>query len=401
MTWPRVKTGDKLHIPADLHNATIETVEAFRRNKNRTGGPAMAQRPRQALILVKNGTGADLAVGGVLGLSAPIWPGYVTYPEPTAQGLQQFLGAEILFLGALPAEADHEGKFAIAVEPIPNGAVGRACVQGVVRVKVQIADLDVADWADITDGEVNFLTAGTSGSARILWYEGDETGLLWAVCLLGASAYTSTPTGEAETHTYTYKAHLGAGICTDDMDPFWTIPDSLNADIVIFPEGRACEDVFDGDSHPKQKGLISYAGNLYGMQDWKVEEEGDDDWTDIIMPVVLINGTVVQFYSSSGGYSNAHKLQVRVNTGGELQFRFWTTVEPGTGPVPAPFILYLSVMVIKRISGLDVDELGTAEGGEDIYGTPFCDHELHLGPEWNPETDPTPYEWGDGLWRHV
>lgn len=185
MPWPKVQPGDKLRIPAGLHNATVEAVEAYLRHKTATGGTMGRRAPTQALVLVSNDTGADLAIGGVVGLDGPIWPGYNTDPDPGTAGEKFFLGAELVFSGIEPTAAAHTGRFAVAVEPILNGAAGRACVQGVVKVKVQIDDLNVATWADVTDVESGYLTATASGSARILWHEGAGTGTVWCICLIG------------------------------------------------------------------------------------------------------------------------------------------------------------------------------------------------------------------------
>jgi len=225
--------------------------------------------------------------------------------------------------------------------------------------------------------------------------------------LFNLSPNRFAPTDETEVRTYTYKAHLALFCELDDL-PFWTIPDCLNADLIIMPEIRACEEGShpggcpncDPGEHPTKKGLYSYANIQYGMQDWKVEEEGSDDWTDITVYVVLTNGSIVGLYGVSGTFSTTVKMQVRVNTSGALQFRFL-----GSGETPSlpSCVLYISVMVIPRINGLDVPELGSGEA-LDINGDPYCDHEILGTPEncsWNPVTEPVPFIWGDGLWRSV
>jgi hypothetical protein len=176
-TWPKARAGEPLRIPADLHNATIDAVEEYLRTRSRSGGSAFAQRPVQAMVLIDNDTGGNLAAGAIVGIGDPV------ADDPTGeQG--QFLFGELIFSGIAPADPDHVGKFAVLAEPIPTGAVGRACIQGVVRVKVIFTTGD-EKWADITDSSTDTLTAAASGSARILWREGSGTGTVWCICLIG------------------------------------------------------------------------------------------------------------------------------------------------------------------------------------------------------------------------
>ena len=183
MAWPRVNPGDSLSIPASLHNATIETVEAYLRHKGiSTRGTRTAQAPHQATIWIKNNTGSDLDTAQVLGLDGPL------IDDDPVGDLDGFLFNEIIFNGITPAEDTHEGKFAVLINPLTNGQIGRAVVQGVVRVQIDIDNDDYTEWCDITGGDYSYLTCGETGSARVLWREGDSAPVTeWAIVLVGAA----------------------------------------------------------------------------------------------------------------------------------------------------------------------------------------------------------------------
>lgn len=229
MNWPRANPGDPLEIPASLHNATIEAVEAYLRAKGFAGGTGAAQRPRQALVWCKNATGGDLAAGAVLGLDGPL------VDDDPVDAEDAFLFNELILAGIEPADPTHLGKFAVLVDPILDGQIGRAIVQGVVRVQVEITTTDEEKWCDVDDGETGNLLAADGGSARILWREGDGPGTVWCLCLLGGSTpstflpidlavtgETETDTGDAETQcAFEYDithAITGAALGTD-VDP--------------------------------------------------------------------------------------------------------------------------------------------------------------------------------------
>lgn len=81
-------------------------------------------------------------------------------------------------------------------------------VCGIARVQVQIDDADVADYADIDDGETGHLLAAESGSARILWRDGSGTGTVWCVVLLGVGGGT-LPDGTAAHQTLNWTLSAG------------------------------------------------------------------------------------------------------------------------------------------------------------------------------------------------
>jgi hypothetical protein len=104
------------------------------------------------------------------------------------------------FKGETPATDTHRGKFAILVEPIAEGKLGKAVVAGLCQVQIDVADA-AHKYAEITDGDATVLTSSTSGSAQILWQETGTGDGKWAIVRLGP------PTPE----TFTAWAKIQAG----------------------------------------------------------------------------------------------------------------------------------------------------------------------------------------------
>ncbi len=373
MPWPKVEPGDKLRIPAGLHNATVEAVEAYLRHKTATGGTMGRRAPTQALVLVSNDTGADLAIGGVVGLDGPIWPGYNTDPDPGTAGEKFFLGAELVFSGIEPTAAAHTGRFAVAVEPILNGAAGRACVQGVVKVKVQIDDLNVATWADVTDAESGYLTATASGSARILWHEGDVTGTLWCICLLGARGVGGSA-GLVEPRSYALMRHIGLADTYPDPT-FGDIADisgCYNSMVWLDIHYRHCPGAGTTDDHPQAEGAPadSMASALYKVGPTSCLGVGDDTWHTAQMFYIDEVGNV-------GGWAATKYFQFRIGVDGRFQVRAVNTGNDGA----FNGVVMVYIKVVNFVAGMDMQEAGDNE-----Y------HESAGDPAWTGT-------WGDSEWE--
>ena len=177
----KVIPGQPMRIPATAYNAFIDAVKATRGiTQNIEGGPLSSRS--SSPIFIKNTTAATIQRFGVLGIDAPL-------VDPTAD-LEAFK-RHIAFTGSTPADATHTGKFAIALEPIAAGAIGKACVDGLCITKVKLPDPNVSkpEFADIDDGITIDLKAQHRGAAAVLWHEPTPAGggTVWAVVRLGDS----------------------------------------------------------------------------------------------------------------------------------------------------------------------------------------------------------------------
>ena len=172
----KVRTGERLRIPASTYNAFIDAAQAHR---NQQGALARTGRDvaPDGTILVRNDTGVDQSQFAILGLNGPLF-------EPTS--LQAFKNHPRIVKAIAPATGTHDNMFVVLAQPIAAGKMGRAYISGVYLAKVNVTDAGHA-YATITDSETGYFTSGASGPVQILWKE-SGTGQKWAQIRLGGVA---------------------------------------------------------------------------------------------------------------------------------------------------------------------------------------------------------------------
>jgi len=172
----KVKTGDKLRIPATTYNSFIDTTRAFQASQRNIGSTPQSAVRSSGIILVRNDSGKGLSRYSVLGIEEPI----IT---PKAK-LDSFKN-KVAVVGKTPNKNDHVGKFVVLLEPLKSKAIGMAYGAGICPVKIDVPDEKTEYlYADIADGKTDNLKAKRYGAAAILWREGG-TGSQWALVRLG------------------------------------------------------------------------------------------------------------------------------------------------------------------------------------------------------------------------
>lgn len=170
-TFKRFQKGQRLKIPAGQANAWTDAALAHRRRQGNRSTSFESRPPDVGLILIRNNSGEAVPRGGVLGIGDAI-----INPDDNLTG---FL-SEIAVEGELPTTADHTGKFAILLEPLGEGKIGRAVASGDVPALVAVESGE-EDWGfvDVSEGDVGAVRMATTGGAQILWKE-SGTGEVWA-----------------------------------------------------------------------------------------------------------------------------------------------------------------------------------------------------------------------------
>jgi hypothetical protein len=172
--FKKVQPGQRLEITAEAFNAFLDAARAVREHK--VFGTDASQFFRQSgIVKVKNASGADQGRFAVLSLTEPI-----ILP---ADNLDEFK-RQVTFEGVVPAKDEHQGKFAVLLEPIAEGKIGLAVVAGVVPVRLKVDPNQLYDRAEIIDGSTQALRNQPHGSARVLWVEGTGSFERWAVVRL-------------------------------------------------------------------------------------------------------------------------------------------------------------------------------------------------------------------------
>ena len=143
----------------------MHSRDFFGRRQTAHAGVRRSERSafrQTGIVPVKNASGADRNRFDVLGIDAPLF-------TPT-DNLTSFQN-QIALVGVTPREADHYGKFAILLEPLRTGRIGKACVSGVCVVRLNVLD-ESHDFADVEDGCTENLKTGSALAAtggRITW----------------------------------------------------------------------------------------------------------------------------------------------------------------------------------------------------------------------------------------
>ncbi len=165
-----LRPGDRLPTSARTWNPILDATRAFKRHEQDRGGKPLTTGRSGDLVKVFNDSGVDLGRRSVLGIAGPAF-----LPSEDEDAFLQ----EVSLSGVVP-DATHVGKFAILLEPAADGRLARAFVAGVVQVRVDVVD-PAHQYADIDVGETAHLITADAGAARILWREGGEAGVEWAI----------------------------------------------------------------------------------------------------------------------------------------------------------------------------------------------------------------------------
>jgi hypothetical protein len=188
----KVQSGDPLSIPAQAYNAFIDAARDFRgRQQNQQRDTHVGVGRSSGIVLIKNESGGNRQRFDVLGLDEPII-------DPD-DNIDEFKNA-VTFRGSVPDETKHRGRFAVLLEPLATGAIGRAVVAGVTIVRLRLDDgSQQVETAEIIDGDEAAMQPASDGSATVLWHQ-PQSGDVWAVVRLANAApagvwveITSTP----------------------------------------------------------------------------------------------------------------------------------------------------------------------------------------------------------------
>lgn len=169
----RVSAGERIRIPADTWNDVLETVRRARGSRLGSGGsgPLADAVGASTIVLLQNDTGAALDAGACLAIGdAMVTVGIDFADEP-------------IFSGDTPGSATD--AVAVLVEPLANGEIGRAVIQGVAVATVDVGSVGHG-YAAPASGDA-FLTSGTSGPVRILSTPGGTGSQTVAVLLTGGT----------------------------------------------------------------------------------------------------------------------------------------------------------------------------------------------------------------------
>lgn len=156
----KVHSGEPFHMSAAAYNAFVDAARAHAQKQHPFGAPRHPENPLRGQILVRNDTGEPCDRYSVLGIAGPLIDPSDNLPE-----FQRLLAVR----GDTPA-AEHAGRFVILLEPLNAGSIGRACIDGVCAVQVEMT-AETDGYADAAEGVLARLQSAETGAARLLWVQ--------------------------------------------------------------------------------------------------------------------------------------------------------------------------------------------------------------------------------------
>lgn len=165
------------------------------------------------VALVRNQSGEDLDQFDAVALRDP----YITPDDNLVEWQRQVTFDCYIAEAEDVAESPH--KVGILLEAIPDGAIGRACLVGVVPCYVDmLAEGD--RYASLVEGETT-LESGSSGPVELLWAE-EGTGEVWATGKLVGAQVSPAESGSSPLCQVST-----SGIYTTGQKLVWRNPSSL------------------------------------------------------------------------------------------------------------------------------------------------------------------------------
>jgi hypothetical protein len=173
----RIEPGQKLSsaISARAWNRAQQAADVVLGERDQFATSAKEYWGRAAnVIYIRNDSNADVGRCHVLGIA-----GVVVDPTSSDAAAAAFVERPVL-TGWTPQTGVNDTKFAICIEPIAIGGIGRAAVGGMLAVKVRIDD-ESHGFATVLDGDATQLRSAGCGILQLLWKESGTGDNKWAV----------------------------------------------------------------------------------------------------------------------------------------------------------------------------------------------------------------------------
>ena len=184
----KVHQGEAVNIKAATWNSFLDAADFARRARRLVGAQAVPSGFGGNMVYVRNKCGETIPRFGAVVLADAVIPHDAASEEiecetPAFDGVPADGGEE----SESEEETEKEVRpFAVAVEPIEDGDIGRALALGVTPAKVEIVHEEDLCAEPVPGSTSGALRSANVGYARIVWKE-DGTGEKWCFIRLGAS----------------------------------------------------------------------------------------------------------------------------------------------------------------------------------------------------------------------
>ena len=184
----KVRQGEAVSIKAATWNSFLDAAEFARRARRLVGAEAVPSGFVGNMVYVRNKCGETIPRFGAVVLADAVIP-HDAASEDIECETPAFDGVPADGGGKSESEEEAEKEvrpFAVAVEPIENGEIGRALALGVTPAKVEIVHEEDLCAEPVPGSTSGAMRSTNVGYARIVWKE-DGTGEKWCFLRLGAS----------------------------------------------------------------------------------------------------------------------------------------------------------------------------------------------------------------------
>ena len=184
----KVHQGEAVNIKAATWNSFLDAAEFARRARSLVGAQSVPSGFVGNMVYVRNKCGETIPRFGAVVLADAVIP---------HDAASEDLECDTPAFDGVPAEGGEESEseeesekevrpFAVAVEPIADGEIGRALALGVTPAKVEIVHEEDLCAEPVPGSTSGAMRSTNVGYARIVWKE-DGTGEKWCFIRLGAS----------------------------------------------------------------------------------------------------------------------------------------------------------------------------------------------------------------------
>lgn len=174
----KVRSGEELVIRASTWNAFVDAANWVKEQRLNRGGKGIRSGAGVGIVFVKNGESEPRER-----FTALVLTDISVTPETNED---EFLSCPSVFLGQKMTEAREGMPYAILLEPIEPGEIGRAMVLGIVPAMVTVQDSSDPYAEPVPNSSTGALRSSATGVARILW-KASGSGTQWALLQLGGA----------------------------------------------------------------------------------------------------------------------------------------------------------------------------------------------------------------------
>ena len=209
----KVRQGEAVSIKAATWNSFVDAAQFVKEAKQNRAASGISAGLDVGIVRIKNGESTPYDRFSVLVITG------VCVTAETNE--EEFTSCPPVFEG-LKMTADREGKpYAVLLEPIAAGEIGRAMVLGITPAKVMINSADEDYAVPKADSSTGALESSATGTARILWRAGGS-GEQWCVLQLGGAG-----AGAADDKALMCKVRSGSA--------------TAGYQVTVYPNGRSDE----------------------------------------------------------------------------------------------------------------------------------------------------------------